>query len=118
VVAVIKAMSLGLGLIQIRSASMDSFSTRITVTTAAARSQHIQRWGSSEGVETMETFRLTADFYLEAEGIDDAFRRLAAHFQALERGVDSDLMIGGSIEIRPISSSNNRHEYEKTDQSQ
>jgi hypothetical protein len=36
-------------------------------------------------------FRLSGEAYFEADGIDDAFAKLAHHFEALAKGEDSSL---------------------------
>lgn len=46
-------------------------------------------------------FRVKADAEFEADGIDDAFRKLAGHFIALADGEDSDALCGGEISIGP-----------------
>lgn len=46
-------------------------------------------------------FVMTANIQFEADGIDDAFRALEAHFKALRKGLGSDLIQQGGIDIRP-----------------
>jgi hypothetical protein len=48
-------------------------------------------------------FKIKADAEFEADDIDDAFEKLAAHFKGLaEKGLDKDsLFVGGDINISP-----------------
>lgn len=51
----------------------------------------------------MKTFHFTADFVFEAENIDDALAKLAAHFSARVEGEDSDLDQLGEMRLEPVS---------------
>lgn len=53
----------------------------------------------------MKTFRIKADATFSAEDIMDAFRTLAAHFQALadhNHGLEGSIIESGEIEIAPV----------------
>ena len=49
----------------------------------------------------MPQFELTGRIIFEAEDIEDAFTRLAHHFSALAKGVESDLpLVGTNVKIK------------------
>lgn len=55
-------------------------------------------------------FVIKADAHFEAENIDDALEKLSDHFRKIVDGEDSELFIGGEIQIEKCSG---RHEETK-----
>lgn len=49
-------------------------------------------------------FRIVADAEFEADGLDDAFTKLASHFDNLrDDGLETpDIFIGGKVEVKRI----------------
>ena len=51
----------------------------------------------------MKSFGFTAACTFDAEDIDDAFMRLALHFNGLRLGYESSLLVDGYMTIKPLS---------------
>lgn len=52
-------------------------------------------------------FKMKSDIEFEADDIMDAFDKLAEHFNNISNGDESDLIIGGEIEIEPLTRGKN-----------
>jgi hypothetical protein len=53
-------------------------------------------------------FRMKADIIFQAIDVTDAMKLLAKHFTNIKKGVDSKLIEGGEIEVRPSGEPYNR----------
>lgn len=70
----------------------------------------------------MKIFKMTADVEFEADDIVDAFRKLSEHFTCMANETDdvrereSQLFIGGQIDIKPLEQSNDQYGRPPTQQ--